>query len=888
MRKHRSLHLFASLIPVMVMLGSGTPVAAQAGHDHAEVPAPASRGPVRTVRWSDPSAWPDGRVPGAGAEVLIARDVEMILDVIPPALRSLTIDGKLTFAEDRDISLETDWIYLRRGELHIGSEERPYTRNASITLTDNVPGENINTMGDRGILLMGGTLSLHGDRKHTWTKLAATAEAGSTRIEVLDASGWRVGDEIVLASTDFNPRQAEQRRVTAVDGNRLTLDRPLEYMHFGQITFGVDQRGEVGLLTRNIRIQASEDADQTYFGGHIMAMPGSQVRVSGIELNRMGQHLQLARYPMHWHLVGEGQGQYIQNSAIHGTYSRCVTVHGTNNVRVENNVTFNTVGHCFFLEDAVETGNQFIQNLGIMTKCHPTLPCQPTNLAPGGAPPGSAAAGQSSDQVLLPSDNTVSTFWITNPNNRFVGNVAAGSDQIGFWFAFPTNGFGQFLNTPAGLNTFPRRTQLGEFRGNVAHSNFDGMMFDRGPGPDNRFSVVGSNYHTARVDPANPESERLVSVFEDFTGYKNRHGAIWGRGKMHLFRNLRLADNAIGFTHAAGDLASSAYSSRVVDSLFVGESENIGNPTTPAEIAYGRSLPQEGADYPIRGYEYYDFRQEVDNVRFINFQDNATRSAGAISYLMYTSFGISTENSVNNLEFSNAKPVHFPPVERRWSSDFGTRSGWSGAVFRDIDGSVGGVPNAYVVINNGIASDEEACDIREDWNAAVCRGDFGRIGVGGVGGPGGPGAALAAAPATPGGATPGGAGPAAGPPAGPPPASLPPITLSRNGHELQYTGETTIRSGVEVRVNTARDAVSLSLREMDNGSWVIFELPGFSRAAAGTPRNSLAALRASNETAYFRDGDTLWVKLVVGASANAGGPAGGLGPAARIEVSRQS
>src|SRR5690606_35078291 len=107
---------------------------------------------------------------------------------------------------------------------------------------------------------MGGTLSLHGDRTHTWTKLASTAEAGSSSIDVLDASGWQVGDEIVLASTDFDPQQAEKRTITAIDGQRLTLDRPLEYMHFGEITFDVDQRGEVGMLTRNIRIQASEDA----------------------------------------------------------------------------------------------------------------------------------------------------------------------------------------------------------------------------------------------------------------------------------------------------------------------------------------------------------------------------------------------------------------------------------------------------------------------------------------------------------------------------------------------------------------------------------------------------------------------------------------------------
>ena len=68
-------------------------------------------------------------------------------------------------------------------------------------------------MGDRGIMLSGGTLNLHGDRTNTWTKLATTANAGSTSIQVLDAAGWRVGDEIVLASTDFDPRQAERRTI---------------------------------------------------------------------------------------------------------------------------------------------------------------------------------------------------------------------------------------------------------------------------------------------------------------------------------------------------------------------------------------------------------------------------------------------------------------------------------------------------------------------------------------------------------------------------------------------------------------------------------------------------------------------------------------------------
>src|SRR5690606_20861646 len=203
-------------------------------------------------------------------------------------------------------------------------------------------------------------------------------------IEVLDASGWRIGDEIVLASTDYDPREVEKRTITAVRGNAVTLDRPLEYMHFGKITFDVDERGEVGLLTRNIKIQASPDAEQTYFGGHIMAMPSSSMYISGVELQRMGQNLELARYPIHWHLVGDAKGQYIRNAAIHDTYNRCVTIPGTNHLRVENNVTYNTVGHCFFLEDGIEYGNELVSNLAIQTKCHTTKPCEPTNLAAAG------------------------------------------------------------------------------------------------------------------------------------------------------------------------------------------------------------------------------------------------------------------------------------------------------------------------------------------------------------------------------------------------------------------------------------------------------------------------------------------------------------------------
>ncbi|HEX5046933.1 MAG TPA: G8 domain-containing protein, partial [Gammaproteobacteria bacterium] len=243
------------------------------------------------TKWSNPDTWPNRKVPIAGDKVTIGRDKEVILDVSPPALGGLSIDGKLTFSNDADLELTTEWIMLH-GELAIGSEAKPHTRNATITLTNTVKGEDVMAgMGDRGIMISGGTLNLHGDRTNTWTKLSSTAKAGSTSIEVLNAAGWRVGDEIVLASTDFDPRQAERRTISAISGNKLTLDKKLDYMHFGKITFDVDERGEVGLLTRNIKVQASADAEQSFLGGHIMAMPSSHMYVEGVELQRMGQNL---------------------------------------------------------------------------------------------------------------------------------------------------------------------------------------------------------------------------------------------------------------------------------------------------------------------------------------------------------------------------------------------------------------------------------------------------------------------------------------------------------------------------------------------------------------------------------------------------------------------
>lgn len=75
--------------------------------------------------------------------------------------------------------------------------------------------------------------------------------------------------------------------------------------------------------------------------------------------------------------------------------------------------------------------------------------------------------------------------------------------------------------------------------------------------------------------------------------------------------------------------------------------------------------------------------------------------------------------------------------------------------------------------------------------------------------------------------------------------------------------------------------MALRLSELDKGSWVIFELPGFNKAAEGAEQKSLDALRKASETSYYKDKDALWVKIISPDSGELG-----LGGGTTLTVSR--
>ncbi len=49
-----------------------------------------------------------------------------------PPLNGLHIEGKLSFADNKDLELTTEWIMVH-GELDVGSEAKPFTHKATIT-----------------------------------------------------------------------------------------------------------------------------------------------------------------------------------------------------------------------------------------------------------------------------------------------------------------------------------------------------------------------------------------------------------------------------------------------------------------------------------------------------------------------------------------------------------------------------------------------------------------------------------------------------------------------------------------------------------------------------------------------------------------------------------
>lgn len=524
--------------------------------------------PVKSGVWTQNSTWPNGKRPTLSDNVVIPEGITVTLFGNCFA-KSITVNGTLNAFKGTErgswINLTTEYIMVM-GEnslFEIGTEEKPYTSTQGCTITllgepgTLIPGTSITS---KAIMVMNNaTMVLYGEQKKSWTQLGTTAEAGSNRITLKEDVNWEEGDEIVIASTDFDMNHAEARTILSRESaTNYILDSALVYKHFGEvqsythkndasISWELDERAEVGLLSRNIKIQGDDTSEENSYGGHIMCMSESKMRAANIELYRMGQKAILGRYPWHWHLLQDGgDGLYLKSSSVHRTYNRAVTIHGTNKTEITENVAYDNLGHAYFFEDGNEVDNVMQYNLGLVTR-------RPAE-----------------EDALLPSDidftrnmSGPATFWITNPLNKINFNHAAGSDGSGIWFA-PHQNANSALHDP---NLIPNHIPVpdGNWDNNVAHSCSHGVLVGPTLFKDDKTQSPNPNvdYYVA-----NAPSQEVIEI-ENYTLYKNLIGAYLRVGQSRrttTWRNFVIADNY------KGDALT--WDGDMYNFLWVGASEN--------------------------------------------------------------------------------------------------------------------------------------------------------------------------------------------------------------------------------------------------------------------------------------------------------------------------
>ena len=397
----------------------------------------------------------------AGKQVLVSSSIATNIGLI-----TIPATSELIIGDDANgIEIDAEGIDVQ-GALIAGSESCRIETPITVTLHGARPSDIVSNGRDpsfKGISVTG-NLQLHGKRYfRTWTRLARRAHEGDTSLLLQHEVNWEPGQQIVLVTSALrDSRDWHENEVLVVDRVETSLGgineevasvvhvtTAISYAHIAQPGYQV----EVGLLSRMIVIQGADDDSEptdsfplgcdlsssvfgysqapcdnhlTGFGGHVMIHSGGVGQVEGVELFRMGQTNVLGRYPIHFHLLGTCSSCYFKDSSVHRSFYRCISIHGTNEMTVSENVAYDVTGFCYYLEDGVEEDN--ILSFNLAAHIHTV---GETAISGGGQ---TIPLFYQSDSLTLPADVTASGFYITNMHNQIIGNAASGG-----WsgFAFP-------------------------------------------------------------------------------------------------------------------------------------------------------------------------------------------------------------------------------------------------------------------------------------------------------------------------------------------------------------------------------------------------------------------------------------------------------------------
>ncbi|MDQ3230845.1 MAG: hypothetical protein M3Q07_03410, partial [Pseudobdellovibrionaceae bacterium] len=512
--------------------------------------------------------------------------------------------------DDSPIRLKVKDIEVH-GSLLIGSQTCRVSSDITLEFynDENETMQQIYGRAGKGIVVMGsGSIDIHGKLyDHTWSRLQQTAAVGATEVTLQNDVNWEPGQKVVVITSSMRDYPFENQNevmtiASVVNKRTVKFTGSLQFKHYG----GQEYQVEVGLLSRKVKLTATPGPNSK-FGGHVMIM--GQGRITGTELYKMGQQNFLGRYPLHYHLAGDlkAKNSYITDNSIWESNWRCISVHGSNNGTVSKNVAYDVFGHCYYLEDGTEVGNEFSHNLAARIKIMGSTDEASLNVINTPGQGGFTLA--ENDSFSNPADRAAAGFYISNANNRFIGNAASG----GFaGFSFPN------MPKPIGPNrdraVIPKDIPVARssFDGNTAHTS--GYLWHNGAciylGGILTETREGNGPHKLKYVSGRPDWRNLRNGNDIFTNTKTflcEAGlAHWGGfAEVHNFE-----------AHDSAKLAVLFGDSFLHNAVFNGE--------TPNKAGQVKPLSQY-----TRGFQFYDTasRTILKNVTFKNIKKSPNTSA---------------------------------------------------------------------------------------------------------------------------------------------------------------------------------------------------------------------------------------------------------------------
>eukprot|EP00090_Calanus_glacialis_P017096 TRINITY_DN2671_c0_g1_i4.p1 TRINITY_DN2671_c0_g1~~TRINITY_DN2671_c0_g1_i4.p1 ORF type:complete len:4502 (+),score=1148.36 TRINITY_DN2671_c0_g1_i4:1085-13507(+) len=355
---------------------------------------PAGR-PLEFHRWSNASAWEavGYTMPVAGDTVFIPPGAWFVMDIDPPPLRMIFVYGGLEIEDEADHVLDVEIMLIQGGKFLVGTQDEPFTHKFELVLTGNhytedQPLPDGPNLGAKALGVFG-FADMHGqDIGVAWTKMATTAAAGDTTIELSEAVTWAAGSEIVISTSSYELHETEKRTIASISGTTVTLTEALEFEHLSTeatISDGTkfQMRSEVGLLTRNVRIVGNDYAEieDEQFGGRVLVGAFEQddveyvgfARFSNVEFAVAGQDGWYdnfdPRYALAFMDTGDSvdadgaanaEESYVKKCAFNYNYNSAIGIFGSNNIPVEDNVVYRFINNGIFDEGV---GNRITGNL---------------------------------------------------------------------------------------------------------------------------------------------------------------------------------------------------------------------------------------------------------------------------------------------------------------------------------------------------------------------------------------------------------------------------------------------------------------------------------------------------------------------------------------------